>query len=1192
MGKSDEHKTGQFSSVFESTGEFRVAGPTPEDGLFDAFFATEEKKPRRARGLRRWSRKGTAGKPSDEGIPPENTTRPAAQALPSTPLTLSPFITPETSPSAKPPLPRRIRQATPAIPTSRPAGTEPPPPAGTTPTSPENTPAAVLPPEPEAPTEETSAETENPAETPRPDHPTPPHELQGEVPLAREAQGEVAPTGELQDEVPPTSELQGEIPSAHELQDDVRPTREPQDDVPPTHEPAPQNTPLEAAPLGRLLPAGPSEQATPDPLLSDDAEDWIWSEDPPENNEPAGEPVEQAETPTPPAEQPDKATEPAADPAAEIHEPDDSPDTLDEDVETPTPVADTAEHPDMDPPEQPSTENAPAVTSAQHPEADREPLQQLDADDEPLQPFGADSEPVAESDQRLGTESGSAAESGEPSGPSDESAAESDVELMVADEHGEADEEPSHAAEAEARERTDESGSEPMDASPDSGGPELKPYRTAITAVHMIPKRPVVPATPVDTSDAEPPTSEELSPSAETPTPDAEDEKSDEPMLHTPGDDRPTDETKMDASTDADAPDERPADDTAMDASAFPDVLDETPTDETAVNALYVPGVLDDTPADMTMAEFSEPPSAAHEPPSAARESLDAAHDLPSAAHEPPNGAHEFAGAADEPFGAAHELPADATLADAPVLAAPIAEEPADATPSEASMILTAFDDIPIQVMPFDDATAVDPPPPAEPPGEDMAPGTHVMPSASTDATAVDASTSDAFEKTPDAAGPETCVLPERSAESRMADAPGADDHTMPGISDDSTAVDVSGSGTRVMPGFSDDATATDVSSAPDATVADISAEMFIARSSAMHGEASPTDDGAFSNAGLSADVPPPAGASPVHITSTYAEPPASADADGHTPPTDHMSPANAGFAMPVDHMPPTNASYAAPIDHAPPANAGYEVPVDQVTSTDYATPAGARSAYPSPANTGPMSYAAPYAPGGATGYTAPPVNAGTSALALPPGPSAYVKTLGETGPASDAPYRGPFDPPGSSGGDQNGPPTGPKALPSRPKKSKITVLVAAGIAIVLAGGVAFAVFRDNGKKAPACPSTTNKACASQAGKSTAPVVGPKFAYRTVERDVGYFEGTIMIVNRTGSPLARWTLSFTYPGADVHNAWEVTLRQPGQYVIVDSKAGARPIAPGASFEVRFGGAGRPVMPVDCEFNGQPCGFTR
>ncbi len=198
-------------------------------------------------------------------------------------------------------------------------------------------------------------------------------------------------------------------------------------------------------------------------------------------------------------------------------------------------------------------------------------------------------------------------------------------------------------------------------------------------------------------------------------------------------------------------------------------------------------------------------------------------------------------------------------------------------------------------------------------------------------------------------------------------------------------------------------------------------------------------------------------------------------------------------------------------------------------------------------------------------------------------GPSAYVKTLGENTPSTpqNTPYRSPS-------ADDTGPIARPQKRTKRPPRRLLITIVAAGIAIVLAGGIAIlALSHDKApKKAANCTTTC-----PQKPNAVPQNPGPKFAYRTVDREVGYFEGTIMVANKTTTPLTKWTLSFTYPGADVHNAWEVALQQTGQYVIINSKPDALPIKPGAEFEVRFGGAGKPSMPTDCKFNGQPCRFT-
>jgi hypothetical protein len=169
-------------------------------------------------------------------------------------------------------------------------------------------------------------------------------------------------------------------------------------------------------------------------------------------------------------------------------------------------------------------------------------------------------------------------------------------------------------------------------------------------------------------------------------------------------------------------------------------------------------------------------------------------------------------------------------------------------------------------------------------------------------------------------------------------------------------------------------------------------------------------------------------------------------------------------------------------------------------------------------------------------------------------------------------------------------PPTDDRPRTGRPSPRILAALAAAGAAVLLAGGITM-LFRQTGGAAKVPGSCT--ACSSSTRKTAgagAPT-GPKLTYRTVDRQVGYFEGTVTIVNGSGRPMPSWTLSFSYPGADVHNAWDVVLQQTGQDVVIVNELTAPPIAPGESLEVRFGGAGTPTMPADCRLNGLPCTFT-
>lgn len=150
--------------------------------------------------------------------------------------------------------------------------------------------------------------------------------------------------------------------------------------------------------------------------------------------------------------------------------------------------------------------------------------------------------------------------------------------------------------------------------------------------------------------------------------------------------------------------------------------------------------------------------------------------------------------------------------------------------------------------------------------------------------------------------------------------------------------------------------------------------------------------------------------------------------------------------------------------------------------------------------------------------------------------------------------------------------------------------LAAAGVAVLAAGAIVLMFRQIDGSSNTPCP---GKGCATtSAAAAPAAPAGPKLRYRTVDRETGYFEGTISIVNPGTRPMRTWTLTFTYPGADIHNVWEAVLRQKGETVTIVNAMTAAPIAPGKSVEVQFGGAGRPAMPTGCRLNNAPCVFVR
>jgi hypothetical protein len=204
--------------------------------------------------------------------------------------------------------------------------------------------------------------------------------------------------------------------------------------------------------------------------------------------------------------------------------------------------------------------------------------------------------------------------------------------------------------------------------------------------------------------------------------------------------------------------------------------------------------------------------------------------------------------------------------------------------------------------------------------------------------------------------------------------------------------------------------------------------------------------------------------------------------------------------------------------------------------------------------------------------FTVPPTRADEPALSSGTLPPAEHRP-----PAG--PWPGPAEPPSWRAGT-------PADGPARERRRRLVLaFVAAGGAVAVAAVVALAFGRLGGAHHP------DSGCAGACSGQAKAAVTPKLRYRTVERDTGYFEGTVTLVNRGRTPMRAWTLTFTYPGADIRNAWDVRLLRKGSDVVIAAAPAAGPIAPGKRFEVRFGGSGRPGMPTACRLNGVPCAFV-
>ncbi|MBB4776960.1 cellulose binding domain-containing protein [Actinomadura livida] len=101
---------------------------------------------------------------------------------------------------------------------------------------------------------------------------------------------------------------------------------------------------------------------------------------------------------------------------------------------------------------------------------------------------------------------------------------------------------------------------------------------------------------------------------------------------------------------------------------------------------------------------------------------------------------------------------------------------------------------------------------------------------------------------------------------------------------------------------------------------------------------------------------------------------------------------------------------------------------------------------------------------------------------------------------------------------------------------------------------------------------------------------GTGITYQLVQQDEGYFEGRMVITNRTDEPMKTWKLTFRTPGADVKNIWGAKLAKGGEKVEIKNLDDAPAIPPGGTWEVQFGAAGATTTPKGCKLNGRACGF--
>ncbi|MFI0409516.1 cellulose binding domain-containing protein [Actinomadura sp. 3N508] len=169
-------------------------------------------------------------------------------------------------------------------------------------------------------------------------------------------------------------------------------------------------------------------------------------------------------------------------------------------------------------------------------------------------------------------------------------------------------------------------------------------------------------------------------------------------------------------------------------------------------------------------------------------------------------------------------------------------------------------------------------------------------------------------------------------------------------------------------------------------------------------------------------------------------------------------------------------------------------------------------------------------------------------------------ETTGKATPTPPASAISPSASPGEPGGP---PPDGAPTTPPAPTEP--------------AGGVPG---QPPATQAPAAPSVP-----------IGPVLdGNGITYALVQQSQGYFEGRMVITNRTDRPMRAWRLTFQVPGATVKNIWGARLVKGGANAELRNLDGAPAIPPGGTWDVRFGASGATSTPKACRLNGRSCGF--
>ncbi|MEU5905596.1 glycosyl hydrolase family 18 protein [Micromonospora sp. NPDC047527] len=85
-------------------------------------------------------------------------------------------------------------------------------------------------------------------------------------------------------------------------------------------------------------------------------------------------------------------------------------------------------------------------------------------------------------------------------------------------------------------------------------------------------------------------------------------------------------------------------------------------------------------------------------------------------------------------------------------------------------------------------------------------------------------------------------------------------------------------------------------------------------------------------------------------------------------------------------------------------------------------------------------------------------------------------------------------------------------------------------------------------------------------------------------------ETRVTVTNGSSASVSTWRIEFDLPsGTTISSAWDADVTSSGNHYVAVKKSWAGALAPGASFNWGYNGAGAYKAPLNCTINGAPCG---